>query len=1056
MLAVASAVTSPAAESQPWFHPVPSKAAPPQLSPHQPVDLLLGLRGGTEIVPISTNTVAQPPLFRTEDTTASVVASPRDAPPLQMLVPGFSVSELPVKLTNRNNLRYRHDGRLVALGYDGTIHLLSDSDGDGLEDMATVFWDRPTLRGPLGIALLGKDDPRGDGVIVPSKGKVSLILDRNRDGRADEEIIVASGWTEIAPSVDAVGVAVDPKDGSIFFGLGCANYANPYLIDAATGIAGYDLNSGRGTVQKISPDFKTRTTFCTGVRFTCALGFNREGDLFATEQEGATWLPNGNALDELLHIQPGRHYGFPPRHPKHLPDVIDWPAVVSYAPQHQSTVGMCFNESVSGGKVFGPVSWTGNAFVCGEARGKLYRTELKKTPLGYVGRNHLIACLSMLTVDCCLTPAGDLLLACHSGPPDWGTGPKGEGRIFRIRYAGRTVPQPVWQWASAPDEFRIAFDRALKPEEWAGATARTRIEAGAHVAAGDRFEVIRPGYQAVRDQMAAPRRDVPVLGLSLAADRRTIAVKVPRQTEPVAYAITLPLPASWQQQSPIPQVLEMDLLVTLEGRPQSFDDPGIVPADTTFNVIATDPFIPATQPGAVLDWTPEPAAVKVDRESAGLSARGQVLPLSAAGTRVPWAAEAAAGTTAVARSLPGAWLAGREVFFSNQAACATCHQIRGEGIAVGPDLTNLVFRDSASVLADILYPSATINPDHPASRLALKGGASLTGIVRSANHKEVIVALQSGAVQVLKPDDVVSSALLETSLMPDGYAERLTADQQRDLIKFLLECPLEPAPLERTDPPPPPPRKRAELAAVLHRREPAPASHPPLKILLAAGPKDHGPGEHDYPLWQKRWTTLLALAPGVTVDTSSGFPEPSQLAAADVAVFYSRNPGFNPHTALLLDQFQNRGGGLVFLHWAINGDDHARILAERIGLSSARTGAAFRHGEFDLVFPQPDHPVTRGFPTLHFTDETYWKLTGDPARIGILGTGVEEGAPQPQLWSMERASGRVIGCVPGHYSWTFDDPLFRVLVLRAICWTSRQEDTDRLAPLATVGARLAP
>jgi glucose/arabinose dehydrogenase len=289
---------------------------------------------------------------------------------------------LPVKLTNRNNLRYRHDGKLVALGYDGTIHLLTDTDGDGLEDKAEVFWDKPVMRGPLGMALLPKGDPRGDGVIVPSKGKVSLILDKDRDGRADEEIIVATGWQEIPQNVDAVGVAVDPKDGSIYFCLGCANYANPYLIDPVTGNAAYDVKSERGTIQKVSADFKTRTTVCTGVRFACALGFNREGDLFAAEQEGATWLPNGNPLDELLHIQEGKHYGFPPRHPKHLPDVTDWPAVVEYGPQHQSTVGMCFNESVNGGPTFGPDFWAGDAIVCGESRGKLYRTKLVKTPHG--------------------------------------------------------------------------------------------------------------------------------------------------------------------------------------------------------------------------------------------------------------------------------------------------------------------------------------------------------------------------------------------------------------------------------------------------------------------------------------------------------------------------------------------------------------------------------------------------------------------------------------------------------------------------------------------------
>src|SRR2546428_1506468 len=102
----------------------------------------------------------------------------------------------------------------------------------------------------------------------------------------------------------------------------------------------------RGTIQRVSPDFSKCETVCTGIRFAVGLAFNRYGDLFCTDQEGATWVPNGNPFDELLHIQPGRHYGFPPRHPKHLPNVIDEPSVFDYAPQHQSTCGLCFNEPV--------------------------------------------------------------------------------------------------------------------------------------------------------------------------------------------------------------------------------------------------------------------------------------------------------------------------------------------------------------------------------------------------------------------------------------------------------------------------------------------------------------------------------------------------------------------------------------------------------------------------------------------------------------------------------------------------------------------------------------
>jgi len=302
-----------------------------------------------------------------------------DPPPVQMLVPGFAVRQLPIDLTNINNVRYRPDGKLVALAYNGDIYLLSDSKGTGLEDKIERFWEsKGALRGPIGMALTPPGYKLGQGVFVASKGKVSLIVDTDGDGKADKEIIVADGWKEIPQAVDAIGVALD-KDGNLYFGLGTANYTNPYLVDEY-GHAHYDLKSERGTILKVSPDFSKREIVATGVRFTVGLAFNRDGDLFATDQEGATWLANGNPFDELLHIQPGRHYGFPPRHPKHLPNVIDEPSVFDYGPQHQSTCGLTFDESVNKGPIFGPAWWQGDALIAGYSRGKLYRTKLAKTP----------------------------------------------------------------------------------------------------------------------------------------------------------------------------------------------------------------------------------------------------------------------------------------------------------------------------------------------------------------------------------------------------------------------------------------------------------------------------------------------------------------------------------------------------------------------------------------------------------------------------------------------------------------------------------------------------
>jgi hypothetical protein len=46
------------------------------------------------------------------------------------------------------------------------------------------------------------------------------------------------------------------------------------------------------------------------------------------------------------------------------------------------------------------------------------------------------------------------------------------------------------------------------------------------------------------------------------------------------------------------------------------------------------------------------------------------------------------------------------------------------------------------------------------------------------------------------------------------------------------------------------------------------------------------------------------------------------------------------------------------------------------------------------------------------------------------------GAGQPMFWCYELGEGRVFGCVPGHSAQTFDDPMFRKLLLRGIAWTA--------------------
>lgn len=451
-------------------------------------------------------------------------------PEVHMLVPGFEAKALPLRLTNINALAFSPDGKLFAAGYDGRVHRLIDTDGDGLEDKAEPFWDKGTLITPTAMVWTER------GLLVASYRKISLLTDGDGDGKGDREEIVTTDWAPIlnaGGNVDAVGLARG-RDGSIYFGLGTADYANAYLVK--NGVSRYDLKSERGTIVKLAPDRKKREIYATGIRFSYGLDFNRAGDLFATDQEGETWLPNGNPLDELNHIQKGRHYGFPPRHDKYLPKVSDEPPVIGFGPQHQSACGLAFNL---GPRIFGPEGWRDDAFVAGESRGKLWRARLIKTPAGYVGRADLIAVVGMLALDVALSPKGSLYLSCHSGLPDWGTGPKGEGRLFKLTYADRSEPQPVIAWAASPLETRVAFDRPIDAKAALECVGKT-IEFGAHARAADRFEAFKPPYKAVAIQGQETRGRLKIAAARWEENDRVLVLATDPHSRSAFHALTLP------------------------------------------------------------------------------------------------------------------------------------------------------------------------------------------------------------------------------------------------------------------------------------------------------------------------------------------------------------------------------------------------------------------------------------------------------------------------------------------------------------------------------------
>lgn len=287
-------------------------------------------------------------------------------------------------------------------------------------------------------------------------------------------------------------------------------------------------------------------------------------------------------------------------------------------------------------------------------------------------------------------------------------------------------------------------------------------------------------------------------------------------------------------------------------------------------------------------------------------------------------------------------------------------------------------------------------------------------------------------------------------------------------------------------------QSRSEIEAVLAKvpKDAVKGKLRKLNIILLADKKDHGTDEHDYPLWQKRWKVLLGGgrnvepserhvnlygperggageetvkgAAKVKVSTAWGWPSSKQFNSADLIVMYCHGRGrWNEQKLNDIEKYLSRGGGLVVVHSAvITTPNLSQRLAGLIGAAWEEGYTGWRHGPIALNITAGNHPICLGLPeTILLLDEIYWPLRGDLSKATVLATsdetlkGSDQTKPQLMFWTYQYGKGRVFGCIGGHYTWTFDDPYFRILLLRGMAWAAG-ESPYRLDGLVLRGALL--
>ena len=126
-------------------------------------------------------------------------------------------------------------------------------------------------------------------------------------------------------------------------------------------------------------------------------------------------------------------------------------------------------------------------------------------------------------------------------------------------------------------------------------------------------------------------------------------------------------------------------------------------------------------------------------------------------------------------------------FFDTQAnQCAQCHRLQGRGQSVGPDLDSIgTKRSRQQLLESILDPSQQIEPPFKSYAVLTEDGRLVTGLKVKETKQQWVIRIASGKDERISKEEVASFKVQPQSLMPNGLAAGMTAQQLADLLEFL-------------------------------------------------------------------------------------------------------------------------------------------------------------------------------------------------------------------------------------------------------------------------------
>jgi putative heme-binding domain-containing protein len=129
---------------------------------------------------------------------------------------------------------------------------------------------------------------------------------------------------------------------------------------------------------------------------------------------------------------------------------------------------------------------------------------------------------------------------------------------------------------------------------------------------------------------------------------------------------------------------------------------------------------------------------------------------------------------------------GEKIFNAPEVNCIGCHVVHGQGVVLGPDLSEIAGKlDREGLLENLLDPNATITEKYEAWQVILNNEDEVYGVLAGETADELAFRDAKNNLLRVKKSAIKKRQQLTISIMPLGLQQTMSAAELADLVEYL-------------------------------------------------------------------------------------------------------------------------------------------------------------------------------------------------------------------------------------------------------------------------------